>query len=117
MSVGWENLELEPAGEFVGVSTQPPAARQCTEHRAGAGARSGVHGFGGATGYRCLILTGAGERAFCAGADLKDRLGMDLAAWEAQHRAFQQAARRCAPADPDHRRGQRRGLRRRPSWR
>ncbi len=26
---------------------------------------------------RCLIVTGAGERAFCAGADLKERAGMD----------------------------------------
>lgn len=26
---------------------------------------------------RCLILTGKGEKAFCAGADLKERLGMD----------------------------------------
>ena len=26
--------------------------------------------------YRCVILTGAGERAFCGGADLKQREGM-----------------------------------------
>lgn len=29
---------------------------------------------------RCLILTGEGEKAFCAGADLKERAGMELAA-------------------------------------
>jgi len=27
---------------------------------------------------RCVIITGAGEKAFCAGADLKERAGMDL---------------------------------------
>ncbi len=27
-------------------------------------------------GLRCVVLTGAGERAFCAGADLKERAGM-----------------------------------------
>lgn len=27
---------------------------------------------------RCVVLTGAGEKAFCAGADLKERAGMDL---------------------------------------
>ncbi len=27
-------------------------------------------------GLRCVILTGAGEKAFCAGADLKERAGM-----------------------------------------
>jgi enoyl-CoA hydratase/carnithine racemase len=41
---------------------------------------------------RCLIVTGAGERAFCAGADLKDRQGMDPAAWEVQHRALRAGA-------------------------
>lgn len=34
---------------------------------------------------RCLVLTGAGDRAFCAGADLKERNGMTDAAWNAQH--------------------------------
>ena len=29
------------------------------------------------TSVRCLIITGAGEKAFCAGADLKERAGMD----------------------------------------
>ncbi|MEW9674168.1 enoyl-CoA hydratase [Ammoniphilus sp. 3BR4] len=28
---------------------------------------------------RCLIITGGGEKAFCAGADLKERSGMDMA--------------------------------------
>lgn len=27
---------------------------------------------------RCVIFTGAGEKAFCAGADLKERAGMDI---------------------------------------
>lgn len=34
---------------------------------------------------RCVILTGAGERAFCAGADLKERAGMGAAAVHAFH--------------------------------
>ncbi len=34
---------------------------------------------------RCIVLTGAGERAFCAGADLKERNGMSDAQWQAQH--------------------------------
>lgn len=41
--------------------------------------------------YRVVILTGAGERAFCAGADLKERLGMDEAAWRAQRHLFEHA--------------------------
>ena len=42
-------------------------------------------------GIRCVVLTGAGERAFCAGGDLKERHGMTDAAWRAQHELFERA--------------------------
>jgi enoyl-CoA hydratase len=38
---------------------------------------------------RVVILTGAGNRIFCAGADLKERDGMTDADWVAQHRLFE----------------------------
>jgi enoyl-CoA hydratase/carnithine racemase len=40
---------------------------------------------------RCAVLTGAGERAFCAGGDLKERDGMTQAEWQAQHEIFERA--------------------------
>jgi enoyl-CoA hydratase/carnithine racemase len=47
---------------------------------------------------RALVLTGAGERAFCAGADLKQRAGFDDHGWFVQREAFRRgfaAVRRC----------------------
>jgi enoyl-CoA hydratase/carnithine racemase len=42
---------------------------------------------------RCIVLTGAGERAFCAGADLKERAGISDDEWRAQHAVFERALR------------------------
>jgi len=44
-----------------------------------------------AGGIRCVVLTGAGVRAFCAGGDLKERNGMTDAVWRAQHEIFERA--------------------------
>jgi enoyl-CoA hydratase/carnithine racemase len=38
---------------------------------------------------RVVVLTGAGDRAFCAGGDLKERDGMTQAQWQAQHELFE----------------------------
>lgn len=40
---------------------------------------------------RCIILTGSGSKAFCAGADLKERHQLSLTDWRQQHAVFQQA--------------------------
>ena len=40
---------------------------------------------------RCIILTGQGEKAFSAGADLKERYGLDESTWRKQHEALQRA--------------------------
>jgi enoyl-CoA hydratase len=44
-------------------------------------------------GARVALVTGAGERAFCAGGDLKQRLGMTDAEWQAQHLVFERMVR------------------------
>lgn len=42
---------------------------------------------------RCLVLTGAGDKAFCAGGDLKERNGMTDANWRRQHAIIEQMVR------------------------
>ena len=39
--------------------------------------------------YRAVVITGAGDRHFCAGADLKQRQGMTDEQWRAQHAVFE----------------------------
>jgi enoyl-CoA hydratase/carnithine racemase len=41
--------------------------------------------------FRCIILTGKGDKAFCAGADLKERNNLDTTTWMQQHAVLEQA--------------------------
>jgi enoyl-CoA hydratase len=43
--------------------------------------------------HRAIVVTGAGDRAFCAGGDLKERQGMTDEAWAAQHLLFERMIR------------------------
>ncbi|MGE0310673.1 MAG: enoyl-CoA hydratase/isomerase family protein [Lautropia sp.] len=38
---------------------------------------------------RCIVLTGSGDRIFCAGGDLKERNGMTRETWQRQHELFE----------------------------
>jgi enoyl-CoA hydratase/carnithine racemase len=44
-------------------------------------------------GLRCVILTGSGDKAFCAGGDLKERRGMTDEEWTRQHVVFERMVR------------------------
>jgi enoyl-CoA hydratase/carnithine racemase len=50
--------------------------------------------------YRCVVLTGAGDRVFCAGADLKERDGMDDATFARQHYMFERMMRALLACPP-----------------
>jgi enoyl-CoA hydratase len=41
---------------------------------------------------RAVVFTGAGDKAFCVGGDLKERESMTDEAWRAQHLVFEEAA-------------------------
>jgi len=40
---------------------------------------------------RCIVITGAGDKAFCSGGDLKERKGMSDEDWRLQHAIFEEA--------------------------
>jgi enoyl-CoA hydratase len=42
---------------------------------------------------RCVVLTGCGDKAFCAGGDLKERKAMSDETWAAQHAVFERMLR------------------------
>ncbi|MGA0281522.1 MAG: enoyl-CoA hydratase-related protein, partial [Paracoccaceae bacterium] len=42
---------------------------------------------------RAIVLTGSGQRAFCAGGDLKERNGMTDTVWQAQHLVYERMVR------------------------
>src|SRR5437899_4795756 len=39
--------------------------------------------------YRCVVITGAGDKAFCSGADLKERKSLSDEQWRSQHETFE----------------------------
>lgn len=43
--------------------------------------------------YRCVVITGAGEKAFCAGGDLKERKTLTEEEWVLQHELFERTFR------------------------
>jgi enoyl-CoA hydratase/carnithine racemase len=43
--------------------------------------------------HRCIVVTGAGDKAFCAGGDLKERQGMTDDDWQTQHLLFERMIR------------------------
>ena len=44
-------------------------------------------------GLRIVIITGGGDKAFCAGGDLKERNGMTDESWQSQHAIFERMLR------------------------
>ena len=87
-------IQSEPAAGVVLVTLNRPGAANAFDTRLAQALRAAFEAFA-APGcpVRCVVLTGAGDRAFCAGADLKERDGMSDQAWAAQHLEFEAMAR------------------------
>ena len=74
-------------GGIAHLTLNRPPARNALSKALVAAGRAALQALAEDDGVRCLIVTGAGGQAFCAGADLKERLTMSLE----QTRAFLEA--------------------------
>jgi enoyl-CoA hydratase/carnithine racemase len=90
----YETLLVEPPRDHVQVVTlNRPQVLNAINTQMGRELRAFFRDFdhGQEPDVRAVILAGAGERAFCAGADLKERRGMDEVVWRRQHVIFEEA--------------------------
>ena len=89
----YENLALEPRGaHLLLVRLNRPQALNALNTKMGQELTDlWTRLTADAGAVRCVVLTGSGDRAFCAGADLKERDGMTVEVWRAQHEGFERA--------------------------
>jgi enoyl-CoA hydratase len=81
-------------GHVVTVTLNRPEQMNAMNTAMGEDLLACFEGFARDREVRAVVFTGAGERAFCAGGDLKERNEMTDEAWRAQHVIFEQAAMR-----------------------
>jgi len=95
MRTDFETLALERVGDgghVLVVTLNRPEVRNALNTRMGLDLRELWSGlYVDQEDVRCVVLTGAGDKAFCAGGDLKERNNMTDAAWQRQHAIFEQA--------------------------
>ena len=95
MTDQFETLRIEqPHAHTVLVTLNRPDAANAMNTRMGRDLLAAFDGFNATpNAQRCVVLTGSGARAFCAGGDLKERHGMTDAQWQDQHLIFERAIR------------------------
>lgn len=93
IDMDFKTLRIEKHGEgLVVVTLNRPESRNALNTQMGRELREiFVPLTFAAEDERCIIITGEGDKAFCAGGDLKERNGMTDAQWRAQHALFEEA--------------------------
>jgi enoyl-CoA hydratase len=91
----FETLTLEsPQDHTVVVTLNRPEVANAMNTQMGLDLLATFDGFCAAPNQqRCVVITGAGAKAFCAGGDLKQRNGMTDQQWQDQHLIFERAIR------------------------
>jgi enoyl-CoA hydratase/carnithine racemase len=89
----FETLGIEePEPGLLVVTLNRPEARNALNTQMGRDLRAFFQPLAFTPGeLRCIVLTGSGDKAFCAGGDLKERDGMSDHAWRLQHAIFEEA--------------------------
>ncbi|WP_454915987.1 enoyl-CoA hydratase/isomerase family protein [Xanthobacter sediminis] len=95
MRTDFETLLVERTEDHVLIlSMNRPHAANAMNTRLGEELMEVFEGFQlDAEGVRAIIITGVGQKAFCAGGDLKERNGMTDAQWLRQHAMFERMLR------------------------
>jgi enoyl-CoA hydratase/carnithine racemase len=91
-------VRVEVAGRVATVTLDRPEALNAISTELALELAAAVEPLGVDPGVGAVVLTGAGDRAFCVGADLKQRAGFDDHGWFVQREAFRRgfaAVRRC----------------------
>ena len=90
-----DTLQIEtPQEHTVLVTLNRPEVANAMNTQMGLDLLETFDGFCAAPGkQRCIVITGAGSKAFCAGGDLKQRNGMTDEQWQDQHLIFERAIR------------------------
>ena len=91
-------VRVEVADRLATVTLDRPEALNAISTELAVALADAVEPLGTDPAVRAVVLTGAGERAFCVGADLKQRAGLDDHGWFVQREAFRRgfaAVRRC----------------------
>lgn len=93
MAMTFETLQVaEPEPGLMVVTLNRPALRNAINTQMGRDLRELFVPLKFTPGaLRCIVLTGAGDKAFCAGGDLKERQGMSDDDWRLQHAIFEEA--------------------------
>jgi enoyl-CoA hydratase len=85
-------IDRSPDGFVVTVTLDRPEQMNAMNTAMGEDLLACFDGFTHDRETRAVVFTGSGDRAFCAGGDLKERNEMTDEAWRAQHVIFEQAA-------------------------
>ena len=95
MSQAYETLSIERREDHIlMVTLNRPHAANAMNTRMGEDLMDVFERFQlDAEGVRVIVLTGAGDKAFCAGGDLKERNGMTDTQWLRQHAMFERMLR------------------------